>query len=102
MLHPQACAQRNTISNPPVPEPAKTTLPKPSKDFFFSPEPTADPAARRAKSEQVHESAPISFTELTHEATVVPEPKPVNKSDQVCEPIPLSVALGILIEYKGL
>ncbi|ROL54917.1 hypothetical protein DPX16_12786 [Anabarilius grahami] len=51
--------------------------------IFFSPEPTADPAARKAKSEQVHESAPISFTELTHEATVVPEPKPVNKSDQL-------------------
>lgn len=76
-----------------------TTEPGPNKDY--SPEPTADPAARRTKPELVRELAPISLMEITHKATVIPEPEPVNKSDQVCEPIPVSVPVGILIEYEG-
>lgn len=40
--------------------------------------------------------------ELTPEATFVPEPGSIVESDQVQEPTPMSVPVGILVEYKGL
>ncbi|ROL45377.1 hypothetical protein DPX16_4718 [Anabarilius grahami] len=36
------------------------------------------------------------------EATIVPELELEDESDLVCEPIPVSVSVGILIEYKGM
>lgn len=44
----------------------------------------------------------ISIKEHTAEDMFVPEPEPEVESDLVCEPVPVSVPVGVLIEYKGM
>lgn len=66
------------------------------------PEPTADPVDRRAESDKVCELDTISFIECTLEATVVPKLKLEKESDQVCDPILVSMPELLLIEYEGM
>lgn len=57
---------------------------------------------RRANSNQVWELAMNSLMELITESTIVQELELEKESDQVCAPIPVSVPVGILIEYEGM
>lgn len=61
-----------------------------------------DPVPRRANSNQVWELAMNSLMELITESTIVQELELEKESDQVCAPIPVSVPVGILIEYEGM
>lgn len=40
--------------------------------------------------------------EHTLKAKFVPRPEPEEESDQECELVPMSVSVGVLIEYEGM
>lgn len=40
--------------------------------------------------------------ETKTEPTIAPESEPQCESDQVCEPAPPSIAVGVLVKYEGI
>lgn len=61
-----------------------------------------EPELKAAISDQVHELALISQMEHTPKTTVILELEPEVESEQVCEPVPLSIPVGLLVEYQGM
>ncbi|ROK35745.1 hypothetical protein DPX16_17488 [Anabarilius grahami] len=88
--HTRKSSMPNKLSRLFVPEPS---YPPPTHYTELKPEPTTEEEPKLA-------TMPVPV--IKTEPTIAPEPKPKGKSDQVCVPTIMCIAVGLLMELEGM